>query len=155
MLTTKEKGDIGLTKVIAELTEQGFGVSLPISEHLRYDCIIEKNGNCCRVQSKYTTSKEDKIEVKIESSWANSEGTHSVKRKKGDYDILAVYCPNTKRCYFLADNDFDNQCSINLRLKESKYPKKTFRWAKDYENCDDAFYKVIGELAESGIAPDC
>lgn len=144
MLTTKEKGDIGLTKIIAELTESGFGVSLPISEHLKYDCVIEKNGILCRVQSKYTTAKKGRVEVKIESSWSNPKGTYVIKREKGDYDILAIYCPTTKRCYFLADNDFNNQCSINLRLVESKYPKKTFRWAKDYESCDNAFNKLFG-----------
>ena len=139
MLTTKEKGDIGSTKIMAEITEKLYNVSIPIAEHLKYDLIIEKNGKMCRVQSKYTLMKDNKIEVKIESLWANKKGNHSSKRQKGDYDILAVYCPNTKECYFLADKDFESKTSVILRVNSAKNKNSKIRWAKDYKDIDQAF----------------
>ncbi len=42
MGTTQEKGNLGLVKAIADLTEKGLSVSLPISESEYYDLIAEK-----------------------------------------------------------------------------------------------------------------
>ena len=36
---TKDKGDLGLTKIISDLTEKEFKVLLPISEHLPFDLV--------------------------------------------------------------------------------------------------------------------
>ena len=43
MLTSK-KGDIGLAQAIAAFTRNGFNVSIPISESLGYDLIVEQEG---------------------------------------------------------------------------------------------------------------
>ncbi|KKN20512.1 hypothetical protein LCGC14_0934850 [marine sediment metagenome] len=141
MLTTKEKGDIGLTKIIAELTENCFNVSIPIAEHLKYDLIVEKNGKMFRVQSKYTSVKKNKIDIKIASSWSNKAGTYAIKRQKGDYDVLAAYCPQMKSCYFIHDNSFNNGRSIALKVSKSKskYNSRKEKLASDYEDPNKAF----------------
>jgi len=36
---TKDKGDIGLTQIIADLTEKDVKIALPLSEHLPFDLI--------------------------------------------------------------------------------------------------------------------
>jgi len=142
MLTTKQKGDIGLTKVIAELTEQLYGISLPLSEHLKYDAIAEKNGKMARIQVKYVGQTKGKIEIKVHTVWSNKKGSHISKREKGDYDILVVYCPETKKCYFLSDSDFENGTTVTLRVEAAKNKNSHIRWAKDYEDVDKAFNKV-------------
>lgn len=140
MHNTKEKGDIGLTEAIAEFTRNAFHVSLPLSEHLKYDMIAEKEGFLSRVQVRYTSlSKDRKINVKLQSSWSNKAGNHFNPRVKGDYDILAIYCPQTKQCYFIADQEFESTKGIVLRpyIKEQK--QKNIRIAEDYVSCDRAF----------------
>ena len=138
MKTKKEKGDIGLTASISEFTKEGYHVSLPIAEHLKYDMVIEKNNNLARVQCRYTTAKENLMRVKLRSVWSNRKGVHKIKRNHNDYDILSVYCPNTNQCYFLADQEFEAQTALELNLKEEHHSEKT-RTAKDYISCDRAF----------------
>jgi hypothetical protein len=140
MLTKKEKGDIGLAKVISELTVIGVHVSLPISEHLKYDMIGEKNGILKRIQVRYATAKNGKIEIKLKSVWSNKKGNHILLRTKGDFDILAAYCPDTDKTYFLDDKTFNNTTAITLRF-DGAIGGNQFgvRMATDYIGCLDMF----------------
>jgi hypothetical protein len=128
----KEKGDIGLAFSLAFCTEQGWTCCVPLSEHQPYDFIAEKNGICKRIQARYTTPKNGVLEVKLRSCWNDKNGSHSITRKKGDFDTLAVYNPHNKEIYFINDNDFENSNTISLRVKEPKKKFKTIRMAKDY-----------------------
>ncbi|MDD5193955.1 MAG: group I intron-associated PD-(D/E)XK endonuclease [Candidatus Nanoarchaeia archaeon] len=139
MNTKKEKGDIGLAKTIADLTKNGIHVSLPISEHLKYDIIGEKNGICKKIQVRYTTPKENGImSVKLKSVWSNKKGNHVLKRNIGDFDILAIYCPLNEKSYYIEDKNFINETSINFRVNENikTNQKHKSRLAKDFENCN-------------------
>lgn len=137
MYTKKEKGDIGLAEAIACLVKNGIYVSIPMSEHLKYDIIGEKNGVCKRIQVRFTTPKINGVmEVKIRSVWSNKKGSHVLKRNIGDFDILAVYCPQNNKTYFIDDVAFNNATSINLRLRENAADNNSkSRWAEDFENC--------------------
>ena len=129
----KTKGDLGLTYAIARLTELEWHVCLPISEHMPYDLIAEKDGICKRVQVRYTTPKNDILAVKLRSSWSDKNGCHSTLRIKGDFDVLAVFNPVTKQVYFVDDKEFSNSTSINLRLCPSKNGQKIgVRYAENY-----------------------
>jgi hypothetical protein len=50
-----------------------YHVSLPISEHLKYDLIAEKNGVCKRIQVKFTTAKNGILNIKLKSVWSNKK----------------------------------------------------------------------------------
>lgn len=142
MLSNNEKGSIGLVCAIAELTKQKYEVSLPISEHAVYDCIAEKNGILKRVQVRYTSvSKKKMVEVKLKSSYhSHTKGNYFKKRKVGDYDILAIYCPNTNQVYFISDREFKNGSSITLRLEPEAEKKTNHKWfLQNYLECDRAF----------------
>jgi len=133
MLTKKEKGDIGLSAALFVATEQGWHCSLPISEHLSYDFIAEKDGKCKRVQARYTTPNKDVLKVKLKSTWADKNGSHARNRKNGDFDVLAVYNPKAKTVYFVDDEEFDNGNSLSLRLKPPINNQKTkVRLARDF-----------------------
>ena len=77
-MTKKQKGDIGLTKTIADLTSNQVNVSLPIAEHLKYDLVAESKGKLLRVQVRYTSESKgtNLLRVKLRSSWANKKGNH-------------------------------------------------------------------------------
>ena len=137
MYTKKEKGDIGLAAAISYLVKNGIHISIPLSEHLKYDVIGEKNGICKRIQVRFTTPKKNGVmEVKLKSVWSNKKGNHILKRGIGDFDILAIYCPQNDKTYFIGDGDFNNTTAINLRLKEiSDKNQHKSRLAEDFENC--------------------
>src|SRR5574343_528835 len=112
---TKTKGDIGVAKAIASLVEQGFNVALPLTEHAKYDLIIEKNGKCYTVQVRYTTPRDGVMSIRLKNSWADKNGNHIVKREKGDYDILVTYNPVLDKCYFIQDTSFNSATVLILR----------------------------------------
>lgn len=152
MHTTKEKGDIGLTQIIAALTLQQVAVALPISEHLPYDLIAEKNGLMKRTQARYAQLKNGKIEVKLTTSWSNSSGTHTRYRNKTDFDLLAVYCPDLNRCFIIPSEEFDNVRSVSLRITKPKTLNKAnkckIRYAENFICWDDLWKATqIGEEA--------
>ncbi len=95
-------------------------MSIPVEEDLKYDLIAERNGICKRVQVRYTTPRNNILRVKLRSCWANSKGVHTINRKQGDFDILAVYCPTNNIVYFIDDKEFDNSTGINFKLLESE-----------------------------------
>lgn len=133
MKSKKEKGDIGLAKVIASLIENGVHVSIPLSEHLKYDIVVEIGGICKTLQARYCAPKNGGLHVKLKSSWSNKKGNHIVKRKQGDFDYLGIYCPSNDQCYYLSDKDFINSTQINLRLeKSSSINQKESRLAEDH-----------------------
>ena len=47
---TKTKGDLGVAKVIADLTEKGLDVLTPFSEHLPFDLAAYKKDVFYRIQ---------------------------------------------------------------------------------------------------------
>lgn len=118
--TLKHKGDIGVTKVIADATFQGWNVSIPLSEHLSYDLLLEKDGKSERTQVRYTAASKGCLNVKLTSSWADKRGNHTKKRQLEDFDILAVYCPDNDQLYYLRSKEFQNGRSLSLRLTPSK-----------------------------------
>lgn len=118
---TKEKGDIGLGYVISDLMNFGIHISLPISEHLPFDCIsISNEGNMNRISVKYR---------KI-----NRHGVIEMRYDANNIDILAIYCPDTKKCYYIGKNLLKNNKSIALRMIEPKHRQKNIIYATDVEN---------------------
>lgn len=139
---TKDKGDEGLGFIIADLMSSGIQVALPISEHLPFDCIaISEKGKLLRLSVKYRAiNKAGFLELTLRSSWADRHGVHIRKHNKIDYDAIAVYCPNTKLCYYILITEIDNQ-TFDLRILEPKKggKQKTIHWAKDYINAQRLF----------------
>lgn len=130
---TQKKGNLGLVKVITDLTEKDISVSLPISESEKYDLIVEKNNICKTVQVKYSKIYKGSIAIKLKSIWTNSKGRQTRNRKKGDYDVIAIYCPDTNGVYYVRDKDFKNTNYLFLRVNEPMRNKDRCKMANDYK----------------------
>ena len=129
----KRKGDIGVAKAIARLTELGWNVGIPITEHAPYDIFAEKEGDIETVQVRYTTPKKNKLDVKLQTSWADKSGNHIKKRILSDYTVLAVYNPEFDEIYFIRSKDFVNDSCLTLRLVDTMNGQiKGVRMARDY-----------------------
>jgi len=129
---TKDKGDKGTGKVIADLLSKGIQVCLPLSEHLPFDLIAVKNdGTLMRVSVKYRTVIRETVSVAFKSSYSDSHGVHIKDVDKSLIDLLAIYCPETNLVYYVLPSNFDK--SVTLRIKESKNNQtKGVNLAKDY-----------------------
>lgn len=134
MGVTQEKGNLGLVKTIADLTEKGISVSLPISESENYDLIAEKDNTCKTVQVRHTKIYKGTIPVKLKKVWTNGNGYQVKNREKEDFDVLAIYCPDTSEIYYLDARSFDNGNCITLRTTAPKVKNSKIRMASDYSS---------------------
>lgn len=64
MASTKYKGNIAETQILADLIKKGFIVSIPYGEDTRYDLVVDTGKVLLRVQCKYTTSTKGFVFVK-------------------------------------------------------------------------------------------
>ena len=79
----KWKGDIGVAHVIARLTELGWTVGVPLTEHAPYDLFAERSGVVHTVQVRYATARRGKVLVTLSASWADRRGNHRRSRERG------------------------------------------------------------------------
>jgi hypothetical protein len=70
MRETQRKGDIGVAQAIATFTRKGYDVSLPLTESVAYDLVVDTGTELKRVQVRFTSSKE----VDLRRVHSNSSG---------------------------------------------------------------------------------
>ena len=116
---TKDKGDIGLGCVMADLLKHDIQVALPISEHLPFDLIaIHPRGDVLKVSVKFRVmTKTGCIRIETRSMWNDRNGTHYRYHMAGDYDAVAIYCPDTDQCYYLLASEL-SRSGRTLRIAE-------------------------------------
>lgn len=117
---TKDKGDIGVACVIANLMQNGIQVCLPISEHMPFDLIgVYPDGTLKRISVKYREiSKRGTVEVALRSCYSDSKGAHNVEIDKDAIDMIAIYCPDNQKIYYTDHKEFNK--SITLRVIPSR-----------------------------------
>lgn len=118
---TKDKGDIGLGCVMADLLKHDIQVALPVSEHLPFDLIaIHPRGDTLKLSVKYRTmNKIGCVCVTSKSFWNDRNGTHTRWHSVGDYDAVAIYCPDTDECYYLRASEL-SRSATTLRITEPR-----------------------------------
>lgn len=120
---TKDKGDIGVGAVISDLLKKGVKPFIPISEHMPYDLIgVMLDGSMKRISVKYRESKNNTITVMFKSSYSDSSGVHTNTLDKDKVDIIAIYCPDTEKVYYVNPKNFNKQ--VVLRLNKPKNNQK-------------------------------
>lgn len=131
---TKDKGDLAVLKAKLDLLKQGWISANPETEHAPFDIIIWKDGVCKTVQVKHATlAKSGTVDIRLRTSWADKNGTHSKLYKKELIDLFCVFCPNTDECYYFNVNSVKNKVQISLRISTAKNKQKTnIKMASDY-----------------------
>lgn len=129
---TKDKGDIGIGYTIADLLSKGIQVCLPISEHQPYDLIgIYPDNSVKKISVKYRKSMRGNIQVKLESCYSDSKGVHIKPIDKLSIDMLAIYCPDTNKVYYVNHNN--SNLTVTLRVTKPKNNQvKGISFADDY-----------------------
>ena len=129
---TKTKADIGLAKVIADLTVKGHVPCIPLSEHQPYDIVaIGSGGRAVKVQVKYATlRKNGMIEVGYRRSWADRNGSHIQCYSPDEFDYYAIYCPQQDAVLYVPNK---NGCPKAIRFSDSaNHQKKKIHSFRDY-----------------------
>jgi hypothetical protein len=127
-MKTYEKGAIGEHRVVADLINKGYRVHKPLIDSLPYDIVVSIKGFFYRVQVKYVRMRKGNIETSPRRA-----NTHKVKSRNEEFDLLAIFCPDTDKCYYVWTSEFDT--SIRLRTKPTKNNQaQGVRMAEDYLN---------------------
>ncbi len=126
---TKEKGDLGVFKVAADLADKGYNIFFSPSEHLPFDLIIYKDNAFKRVSIKYRKLTNNRIAVPFKSSWADKKGNHIKLIDKNEIDIIAVFCPDTNKCYYIDPKNHNK--SVYLSISKPVNNKK-INFADDF-----------------------
>src|SRR5882672_8990473 len=100
---TKDKGDLGVTKIILHLLRQGIRCCVPLSEHLPFDlmAVMPDMTTLRRVQVKYRTAKDNVITLSFRSNYYDSKHIYSKQVNFYEIDCYAVYYPETCKYYFV------------------------------------------------------
>lgn len=122
---TKDKGDVGVAMVIADLARNGFKVALPVSDHLPFDLIaISPSGRMFRFSVKHRhRNKRGCVEASTRSVYSNGKGSHTKYADKNWIDGIALYCPETEAVYYVPVKALGLRKSINLRITVSASKK--------------------------------
>ena len=128
---TKTKGDASEMRVILALSEAGYAVSIPFGENHRYDLIADDGSRLLRVQVKTGRLRGGVIKYSCSSSHAHRGGYR--RSYFGEIELLAVYCPQTRKVYLLPESQFVATQS-HMRVHPPKNNiKKGIRWARHFE----------------------
>ena len=129
---TKTKADIGVAKVISDLTIKGYVPCIPLSEHQPYDIVaIAKDGRAYKLQVKYASLKDNgTIEVRFRTSWTDKNGTHIRHYTKEEFDYYAVYCAEKDVVLYVPN---DPGCPKAIRFEKAANNQScSVKWANDY-----------------------
>lgn len=104
---TKDKGDLAVGQVIADLTKHGIQVCLPISEHLPFDLIAVSPSmrDVRRVQVTYVAMKNGAISVNLRRSHADRHGVHVRRLSLAEIDVFAIFCPQQDTVYYVRSDE--------------------------------------------------
>jgi PD-(D/E)XK nuclease superfamily protein len=133
--TRKDKGDLAEVLVAADVVRRGYKIAIPYGENWDYDLIVCRHERLERVQTKYTESDGEVIEVKCFSASLTNGKVRSVKRYTLEtVDWIAVYDATTDRCYYLPSSEFaEGKTYLHLRLSDAKNnQKRGVRRADEY-----------------------
>lgn len=117
---TKYFGDLGLIKVMADLTEKGWLCFLPVAEHLAVDLIAIKRrrdntDRILRIQAKYNSGEELK------------RASNGIKYTNDDFDYYAIYLSTVNAVIYVKS---DWTCSVFATSLRKGYTG--FFWWKDF-----------------------
>lgn len=134
-MSTIRKGNVGVAKVIADLTAKGFSLSVPLNEGERYDLIADNGEELLRVQCKYTESNGEFVIARPRSVTHTGYRAKVAHKYTGEeIDLLAVYDATSDSCFYIpADELGAGMDEFRLRLTPPKNNQvRGIRWAKDY-----------------------
>ncbi len=121
---TKDKGDLALIKVIADLRQHGILCCLPLSEHLPFDLIavMPDMKTLLRVQVKYRSgTKHGTVLVEFKNNYYDSKKIYWKSVDFSEVDAYAVYIPDVDQvAYFRVDDLQDAVGSLTLRFEPPK-----------------------------------
>lgn len=141
---TKDKGDLAVGMVIADLLINGYQYSPLISEHMPFDLIAinpHNNYQLKKIQVKYSSLKKGVVPVKLANSYADGNGVYTQTIDRTLFDAYAIYCGELKEIYYVKCDEIPKTLKryFSLRVEPPKTKMPTVNFASDYLNVSRIF----------------
>jgi hypothetical protein len=113
--TTKQQGNIGVTRAIYEYARLGYDVSIPMGDCQKYDLIIDTPNGLKKVQCKTSSVKQNtnSFAVALTTRGSNMSLHTIIKRNSSDYDELFVLLSDG-RCWSIPSTEINGFSSISV-----------------------------------------
>lgn len=146
---TKDKGDLAVGKVIADLLAQDIQVLLPISEHLPFDLVAVSPSlrELRTVQVRFASAKNGSVAVRLRSSHADRHGVHHRRVSLDEVDAFAVFCPETSKVYYIRRDEVPAGCQTEFALRLTRAKNGQVRKIRPAANFAGA-KRVFGPVAQ-------
>jgi hypothetical protein len=133
---TKTKGDIGVGMVISDLMIRGYGVCLPLSEHMPFDIVaVSHDGQLSRVQVKYAATKDSgAFCLSLRNTYSTSKLVSSKRIDSDKADGWAVYNPQAGIIYVPIAEADGLEYDLTFRLQKAPGSGHAQRLVKDYRD---------------------
>lgn len=117
-MNVNQKGDIGLVKVIADLTGKGYVCFLPISGSCAVDLVVANAAmELRRLQIKYRNLENGTLVIGMNTVINGVK----VPIDSDKIDGWAIYCPETDEVYYVAKSDvICSRSRFTLRVRDAK-----------------------------------
>lgn len=122
------KGNVAELAIAKAAAELGLTVYGPLTEHGRYDLVLEIGGELARVQCKWGRVLDDGavICVQIAGNRLTPAGYVRTVYTCDEIDFIAVYCGELDRCYLLPMSVVEGRHEIRLRLTAPRNGQRAF-----------------------------
>ncbi len=121
MHETGRKGDIGVAAVTADLLEQNYEILIPISSCSPFDLAVCNGTSLIRVQVKYATKKAGCVVAKLGRKVIYSNVVKRRRFEPGEVDVVAVYCPDTRQCYYIKTSQIGEYARFRLDASKNEH----------------------------------
>lgn len=128
---TKDKGDLGVLKAQTDLCQKGYLTLNPATEHAPFDLVVYKDKTFKRVQVKYRELHNGKVDVKFASCWSDKHGNHEKAMDKTEVDVIAIYCPQTDKVYYIDPTKYSKSISLRVNTPDNNQ-KQNINFADDF-----------------------
>ena len=127
----KAVGERSESAVLNRFIHKGYSVSIPFGNNQRYDLIVDRDGKLWKVQVKTGCFRNGCVSFRP-CSTNGFTGQH--KDYVGQIDAFAVYCPETKVCYWVPI-DVCGSSMVCLRVDPPPCggKQRNIRWAKEFQ----------------------
>jgi PD-(D/E)XK endonuclease len=117
-VNSKDKGNVGEAKVLADLISKGIDIAQPFGDNLPFDLLaIDQHLNIYKIQVKYLTLKDGKVTLRNQRWSSNTKRNYVEKYTKAEVDVFAVYVPNLNRLIYVPASFVTSSTSFVIRFE--------------------------------------
>lgn len=125
-MNSKNKGNIGESRILWEFVKRGIQVSIPFGDNARYDLVADFNRKLNKIQIKYCDQQiiNGSIVLPCSSSTNHTTNKHYTTYKN-DVDYFAFYIPKWDVPLLVPIEEIGNKKSICFRNEPAKNGQKS------------------------------